>query len=442
MREKPILDIHEKPALGQWLLLSMQHLFAMFGATVLVPVLTGLDPAVTLISSGVGTLTFIAVTRGKTPSYLGSSFAFIAPIIAAQAFGGPGAAMIGTFFVGVLYAVIALIISKTGVNWVMKLLPPVVIGPVIVVIGLGLASTAVGMAMNDASGNYNLKYFIVALVTLGITILASVFSKGFLSVVPILTGIVGGYLFAMTQGLVDFTAVAEASWFAIPNFTIPFINYTPEFSWTVFMLMVPVAIVPIAEHIGDQMLLSRIVDKDLIKDPGLDRSLLGDGLATIVASLLGGPPTTTYGENIGVLVITKVYSIYVFIGAAMFAISFGFIGKISALITSIPKPVMGGVSILLFGIIASSGLRMIVEEKIDFEKKRNLIITSVILIIGIGGAAFNLGDLSLEGMGLAATIGVILNLVLPNKEVDLEEKVENSIDKLEGNMMEQADRAV
>ncbi len=442
MTQKPILDIHEKPAASQWLFLSIQHLFAMFGATVLVPMLTGLDPAVALISSGVGTLTFIAITRGKTPSYLGSSFAFIAPIISAQAFGGPGAAMMGTFLVGVLYAVVALIIRKTGVNWLMRLLPPVVIGPIIVVIGLGLAGTAVNMAMNDADGYYNVQYLIVALVTLAITILASVFAKGFLSVVPILIGVTGGYLFAMTQGLVDFTGVAEASWFAIPNFTIPFVHYTPEFTLGIFMLMVPVAIVPLAEHIGDQIVIGKIVDKDLIKDPGLDRSLLGDGLATIVAAILGGPPTTTYGENIGVLAITKVYSIYVFIGAATFAIIFGFIGKISALISSIPTPVMGGVSILLFGIIASSGLRMMVEEKINFEKKRNLIITSVILIIGIGGAQFNIGDITFEGMALAATIGIILNLVLPDKEIDIEEKVEESISKLENSMMEKADTAV
>ncbi|GGE66111.1 uracil permease [Priestia taiwanensis] len=413
---KPVLEIHERPKLTQWFLLSVQHLFAMFGATVLVPFLTGMDPAVALISSGIGTLAFILITRGQVPSYLGSSFAFIAPIIASKAFDGPGAAMVGSFMVGIVYALVALLIKTTGVKWLMRLLPPIVVGPVIMVIGLGLASTAVGMATNDADGKYSLIHFSVGLVTLAITVLVAVFTRGFLSIIPVLVGIVGGYLFAFTVGLVNFTKVQEAAWFAVPNFVIPFVDYTPSFSWTVFAIMVPVAIVPIAEHIGHQLVLSKVVGKDLVEKPGLHSSILGDGVATILASLVGGPPNTTYGENIGVLAITRAYSIYVFIGAAVFAICFGFIGKVSALLSTIPTPVMGGVSILLFGIIASSGLRMLVENKVDFGNKRNLIIASVILVIGIGGASLHLGDVSLEGMALASIIGIILNLVLPGRE--------------------------
>lgn len=419
-----VLGVKDKPKFTQWLLLSIQHLFAMFGATVLVPALTGMSPAVALVSSGLGTLAFILITRGKVPSYLGSSFAFINPIIAVKALEldpasgvAYGSFLVGSFFVGVLYAVVALIIMKAGTNWLMRLLPPVVVGPVIMVIGLGLASTAVGMATNNA-GEYDLDFVLVGLVTLTITIVTAIFTRGFLSVIPVLIGIIGGYLFSLAIGLVSFQPVLDAKWFEVPPFIVPFVDYTPSFSWRVFLLMVPVAIVPIAEHIGHQLVLSKVINKDLIADPGLDKSLLGDGVAAIIASLIGGPPNTTYGENIGVLAITRAFSIYLFIGAAIFAILFGFCGKIAAVISSIPAPVMGGVSILLFGIIASSGLRMLVENKVDFGRKRNLIITSVILVIGIGGAAIHIGQaFSLEGMALASIIGVLLNQVLPGKDV-------------------------
>lgn len=420
-----VLEIHEKPKPTQWLLLSIQHLFAMFGATVLVPALTGMSPAVALVSSGIGTLVFIAVTRGKVPSYLGSSFAFINPIIAVKALEldpasgvGVGSFLVGSFLVGITYAVVALIIAKAGTNWLMKLLPPVVVGPVIMVIGLGLSVTAVGMATNNPAGEYDLDYVWIGFVTLLITILTAMFTRGFLSVIPVLVGIIGGYVFSIIMGVVDLHAVKEANWFEIPPFMIPFVDYTPSFTWRVVLMMVPVAIVPIAEHIGHQLVLSKVVGKDLIKDPGLDRSMFGDGLATMLASLIGGPPNTTYGENIGVLAITRAFSIYLFVGAAVFAILFGFCGKIAVLLATIPTPVMGGVSILLFGIIASSGLRMLVENKVDFSRKRNLIIASVILVIGIGGAAIHIGKgFSLEGMALASIIGVVLNQVLPGKQV-------------------------
>lgn len=414
-----ILDIHDKPSPLSWFSLSFQHLFAMFGATVLVPFLTGLSPAVALISSGLGTLAFLLITKGQVPAYLGSSFAFIAPIISAQALGGPEAAMLGSFLAGLVYGVVALIIKAAGYRWLMRLLPPVVVGPVIIVIGLGLAATAVNMAMLENPGDpttYSLLHFSAALVTLILTISFSVYlKKGFLSLIPVLLGIAGGYLYSYFVGLVDLSGVQNAKWFQMPDFVTFYTGV--DFSWDIVLLMVPVAIVTLSEHIGHQMVLSKVVHKDLIAKPGLHRSILGDGVATIIASLIGGPPNTTYGENIGVLAITKVFSVFVIAGAAVFAIIFGFVGKISAIISSIPTPVMGGVSILLFGIIASSGLRMMVDSKIDLGKNRNLIISSVILVIGIGGAIIKVSEsFEVHGMALAAILGIILNIILPDRE--------------------------
>jgi uracil permease len=352
----------------------------------------------------------------KVPAYLGSSFAYIAPIIAAKAAGGPGAAMLGTFIAGLVYVIVALVIKMAGYRWIMKLLPPVVVGPVIIVIGLALSGTAVGMAMNNPAGKYSLLHFSVALVTLAATIIFSIYLRGMLSIIPILAGIVIGYIYALIVGIVDFQPVLKAHWFEMPQFIIPFVSYKVKFSWDIILLMAPVAVVTISEHIGHQMVLSKVVGRDYIKDPGLHRSIMGDGTATLISSLIGGPPKTTYGENIGVLAITRVYSVYVIAGAAIFAIVFGFIGKITALIHSIPTPVMGGVSILLFGIIASSGLRMLVDSKIDFGDKRNLVISSVILVIGIGGAFIKVSDkFQIQGMALAAIFGVLLNLILPGK---------------------------
>jgi uracil permease len=416
MSSKPILDVNDIPKPGQWLTLSLQHLFAMFGATILVPYLVGLSPALALISSGLGTLAFLFLTKMKVPAYLGSSFAYIAPIIAAKAAGGPGAAMLGTFIAGLVYVIVALVIKMAGYRWIMKLLPPVVVGPVIIVIGLALSGTAVGMAMNNPAGKYSLLHFSVALVTLAATIIFSIYLRGMLSIIPILAGIVIGYIYALIVGIVDFQPVLKAHWFEMPQFIIPFVSYKVKFSWDIILLMAPVAVVTISEHIGHQMVLSKVVGRDYIKDPGLHRSIMGDGTATLISSLIGGPPKTTYGENIGVLAITRVYSVYVIAGAAIFAIVFGFIGKITALIHSIPTPVMGGVSILLFGIIASSGLRMLVDSKIDFGDKRNLVISSVILVIGIGGAFIKVSDkFQIQGMALAAIFGVLLNLILPGK---------------------------
>ncbi|MRX73330.1 uracil permease [Bacillus lacus] len=418
-----VLDINEKPNPFMWITLSFQHLFAMFGATILVPFLVGLDPAVALVSSGLGTIAFLLITRGQVPAYLGSSFAFIVPLIAAQAVGGPGGAMVGSFLAGLVYGIVALIIKAAGHKWILNILPPVVVGPVIIVIGLGLANVAVSMAMNNPQEEYSTLYFSAALVTLAATIIASVFFKGFFSLIPILIGIVTGYLYSLMIGIVNFQQVIEADFLKVPDFVIPFVNYTPAFSWQIAFLMVPVAVVTISEHIGHQMVLSNVTNRDFIKKPGLHKSILGDGAATMIAALLGGPPNTTYGENIGVLAITRVYSIYILAGAAVFAVFFGFIGTISALISSIPTPVMGGVSILLFGIIASSGLRMMVEHKVDLGDKRNLIISSVILVIGIGGAILRISEsFELHGMALAAIIGIALNLILPGRP-----KVQDSI---------------
>lgn len=419
-----VLDVEEVPKVSQWITLSLQHLFAMFGATVLVPFLVGLSPGVALVSSGLGTLTYLLITKGQIPAYLGSSFAFIAPIIAAKALGGPEAAMFGCFLAGLVYGVVALLIKKVGLRWLMNLLPPVVVGPVIIVIGLGLAGTAVNMAMYENPGApadqlvYSSTHFMVALITLGVTIVCSIFMKGFMKLIPILIGIMAGYCMGLAVGIVDLSGVKEAAWFQMPEFLIPYVTYEPIISWEVGLVMVPVAIVTLAEHIGHQLVLSKVVGRNFIQKPGLHRSILGDGAGIVIGSFIGGPPLTSYGENIGVLAITRAFSVYVIGGAAVTAISFGFIGKISALISSIPSAVMGGISILLFGIIASSGLRMLIDNKVDFGKNRNLIIASVILVIGVGGAFVKLSEaVSLSGMALAAIVGVILNLVLPGKEV-------------------------
>ena len=428
MNNKPILDIKEIPKPFQWITLSLQHLFAMFGATILVPYLVGLSPAIALISSGLGTIAFLLITKFQVPAYLGSSFAFIGPVIAAKAAGGPGGAMVGTFVAGLVYGLVALIISKAGHRWIMNLLPPIVVGPVIIVIGLALSGTAVSMAMNNpADGKYSLLHFSVALVTLIATIIFSIYAKKMLSMIPILAGIIVGYIYALVVGVVDFKPVLDAKWFEMPEFIIPFVSYKIKFTWDLVLLMVPVAIVTLSEHIGHQLVLSKVVGRDYIKEPGLHRSILGDGTATMISALIGGPPKTTYGENIGVLAITRVYSVYVIAGAAVIAIIFGFIGKITALIGTIPTPVMGGVSILLFGIIASSGLRMLVDSKIDFGNKRNLVISSVILVVGIGGAVIKVSEsLQIQGMALAAICGVLLNLILPGRETANDNMLEDN----------------
>lgn len=435
--EKVILDVNEVPKLRQWLLLSVQHLFAMFGATILVPHLTGLSVAVALITSGLGTLAYLFITRGKVPAYLGSSFAFINPIIVATAASGPEGAMIGGFLAGALYGIIALGLRALGASWLIRLLPPIVVGPVIAVIGLGLAPTAIDMAMhlpNIEEPTYSGTHLFVAFVTLATTVIATMFFKGFFGIIPILIGISVGYVFALYQKIVDTTGIAMeweritssssigeffAAIFQKPDFLMPFVHYAPleVIHWDIVLIMVPIALVTISEHIGDQMVLSKVIERNVVKDPGLHKSILGDGVATIIASMLGGPPNTTYGENIGVLSITRVFSVFVIGGAAVLAILFGFTGIVTATISSIPQAVMGGVSILLFGIIASNGLRMLIDHQIDLNKKRNLIISSVILVVGIGGAYIDISEnVQISGMALSAIIGVLMNLILPGRE--------------------------
>lgn len=421
--EQVRVDVHERLPLLQTILLGLQHLFAMFGATVLVPLLVNqgsgtiaIPPAVALLTSGVGTWLFMLVTGGKVPAYLGSSFAFIAPLTLVSATYGPRYAMGGVFASGLLCIGIALVVKFIGTDWLDKILPPVVVGSVIIVIGLGLAPTAVemaGLANPQASlADPNVR---VSLFTLAVAVIASIFFKGFIAVVPVLTGVVAGYIFAIFNGVVDFQPVIEAAWFAIPK------GHVPAFSWEAMMVIVPVSFVTIAEHLGDIMVLNRVVGRNFFKDPGLHRTLLGDGVAEAVAGLLGGPPSTTYGENIGVMAITKVYSVWVIAAAATLAIILSFVEKFAALIQTIPSSVMGGISIMLFGVIASSGLRTLVESGIDYSNKRNLIISSVILVLGIGGATVGMGRFQLQGMALATVVGIILNLVLPRESK--EEKV-------------------
>lgn len=420
---KAVLDIQEKPSAGQLITFSFQHMFAMFGSTILVPKLVGLSPAIALLTSGIATIIFLLVTQFKVPAYLGSSFAFISPIILVTGFGqagvevNPGNAMIGAMAVGVVYGIVSLLIWKTGYKWLMNILPPIVVAPVIIVIGLGLSGVAVDMAMN-VDGEYNGLHFSAALVTLAAAIIFNVFFKNILSAMPILLGIVIGYIYSVIVGIVDFTAVQNAKFLALPEFLIPGVDYEFKVTSAILIGMVPVVIVTISEHIGHQLVLGKVVNRNYIKDPGLHRSLLGDGLGTFASALIGGPPKTTYGENIGVLAMTRVYSVYVILGAAVVAIIVSFSGQLMALIETIPTAVLGGISILLFGIIAASGLRMLVENNVDFGNNRNMVIASVILVVGIGGAAMRFTEsFAIEGMALASIIGVVLNLVLPGREI-------------------------
>jgi uracil permease len=394
----------------------------MFGATILVPLLTGLSPSAALFSAGTGTLIYILVTGAQVPAFLGSSFAFIPPIIAVSASYGMPYALGGAFAAGIFYCIIGGIIKAAGTGWLDRALPPVVIGSVIVVIGLNLAPTAMSMAMNDAGGNYSLPMFSIAIVTLGVMVAANIFLKGFFSTIPILIGLVAGYVFTLVMGrffpaydIISFEGVKDASWFGLPSFA------APKFNFVAVLTFIIVSLATICEHLGDMLVTSKVVGRDFYKSPGLHRTLAGDGLATAWASLWGGPPNTTYGENIGVMAITRVYSVAVIGGAAVIAVILSFIQKFGALIQTIPTPVMGGISMLLFGIIASSGLRTIVESGVDYKDKRNLTISSVIFVIGIGGGrlAFSVGggvEFQLAGVALATITGIILNLVFPRSE--------------------------
>ena len=429
MKDTEILGPHDRPNLARWIPLSFQHVFAMFGATILVPLLTGLSPSTALFTAGTGTLIYIVITSAKVPAFLGSSFAFIPALIGIAEKYGMAYALGGAMCAGLFYAIVAGIIRIAGKNWLDKALPPVVIGSVIIVIGLNLAPTAMQSAMYN-NGQYSLVYFSIAIVTLAIAIIATIFLKGFFNTISILIGLVGGYLFTLIMGcffpaykLIDFTAVKEASWFGLPFLQKAadgsYFWLAPKFALVPILTFIIVSLATICEHLGDTLVTSKVVGRDFYKDPGLHKTLLGDGVATAWAALWGGPPNTTYGENVGVMAITKVYSVWVIGGAAVIAVLLSFVQKFGAIIQTIPGPVMGGISMLLYGLIASSGLRTIVESGVDYKDKRNLTISSVIMVIGIGGGMleFSVGQsfkFSLGGVALATLIGIILNLIIPN----------------------------
>lgn len=407
-----VLDIKDRPQAFHWVGLSLQHLFTMFGATVLVPILVGIDPGIALVSSGLGTMVYLITTKGKIPAYLGSSFAFIAAMQMLMKSDGYPAIAQGAMTTGLVYLIVSLIIKKIGSDWLDKILPPIVVGPVVMVIGLGLAANAANNAMYN-NNVYDFKYIAVALITLGLTIFYNMFFKGFLGLIPILLGIVSGYLVALAFGIIDLTPIKEAAWFALPNFEVPFVQYEPKLYLNAITTMAPIAFVTMTEHIGHLMVLNKLTKRNFFQDPGLSKTLMGDGLAQIVAGFVGGPPVTSYGENIGVLAITRVHSVFVIGGAAVFAVALGFVGKLSALILSIPGPVISGISFVLFGVIAASGLKILIDNKINFDKKKNLLIASVILVIGIGGLVFKVGTFELSSMALATVLGIVLNLILP-----------------------------
>lgn len=407
------IDVNERPPLTLWALLSIQHVFGMFSATVLVPIIVGLPVSVALFASGVGTIIYSILTKFKVPVYLGSSFAFItAMLMTNAAMGGAiSATQTGLIMVGIVYVLVGLLVKVVGKDWIGKLLPPVVIGPMIAVIGLGLANWAVTQSGLIEGGNPD--EVLVALITLLITVYFMIKGKGFARMIPFLGGIIGGYLVAAIFGLVDITPIADASLFKLPEFTIWGLDYAPYFgpeAWAI----VPIVIVTIAEHIGDHTVLGKICEKPFLQDPGLDRTLMGDGIATAVSAFLGGPANTTYGENTGIIGATKVGSVYVTVGAAAIAVLLSFSGVVSAAISTIPAPVLGGISLLLYGVIASNGLRVLIDAKVDFTKNRNLIIASVMLVLGLGGAVFQLfGMAALSGVALAGISGVFLNWLLP-----------------------------
>lgn len=414
---KKAIGVMERPPALQSMLLSLQHLFAMFGSTVLVPNLLGVDPAICLLMNGVGTLLYLWVCNNKIPAYLGSSFAFLAPagaVIGDHAAGGGNyAAALGGFIVsGVIFTIVALIIQAAGTGWINVLFPPAAMGAIVAIIGLELVPVAAGMAgwipqsfEDPATWVMNPKVVVLSTVTLAITVLGSVLFRGFMRIIPILFGIVAGYVLAYCMGFTDFSGVSASGIVQLPQFTLP------EFQWTAIIAIAPASLVVIAEHIGHLVVTGNIVDKDLSKDPGLHRSMLGNGISTILSGFVGSTPNTTYGENIGVLAITKVYSTFVIGGAALIAIVLSFSGKFSALISGIPAPVMGGVSLLLFGVIAASGFRMLVESKVDYSKPTNLFLTTVVLVTGLSGVTLSIGDFHLSGMALATVIAILLSLL-------------------------------
>ena len=398
-----VIQVEERPPLLLNIPLSLQHLFAMFGATVLVPFLFKVNPTTCLFMNGIGTLLYLFLTKGKIPSYLGSSFAFISPVMVIIASSGYSAAQSGFIVFGLLFILFSIIIKFAGTSWIDVIFPPAAMGAIIAVIGLELAPTAAGMAglTGDAIDPKNV---MVSMFTLAVTVVGTVAFRSFLAIIPVLFGVICGYVFAFFLGMVDFTPVANAPWLQVPSF------YQPTFDLNAILIIAPAALVVLAEHIGHLLVTGNVVGRDLIKDPGLSRSLFADGCSNILSGFFGATPNTTYGENIGVMAITKVYSVWVIGGAVVMAILLSFIGKLAELIRGIPVPVMGGVCLLLFGVIAASGLRVLVERKVDYSKSSNLVMTSVIMIVGMSGAKLTFGSITVQGMVLATLIAIVMSL--------------------------------
>lgn len=413
MERRPI-PVDAKLPLLEMIPLSLQHLFAMFGSTVLVPMLFQVNPATILLFNGIGTLLYLFICKGKIPAYLGSSFAFISPVFLVLSKYSYEAALGGFIAVGLVFILVGLIVKAVGTHWIDVIFPPAAMGSIVAVIGLELMPVAANMAGLTAE-TPDMTAIGVAVATLMITVLASVAFKGFLSIIPILIGVVSGYAIAFCAGIVDFSGVEAAPWFALPTI------YTPEFNTDAIMIILPAALVVVAEHVGHLVVTGNIVGSDLTKDPGLDRSIMGNGISTVISGFFGSTPNTTYGENIGVLAISKVFSTRVIGGAAVFAILLSCMGKLAAVISAIPAPVMGGVSMLLFGVIAASGVRVLVESKVDYNNPFNLMLTSIVLGIGVSTASITFGAVTLSGMSLATVVAIILSLIF------------NVLGKLKGN---------
>lgn len=402
---RKIIQVEQRVPILQGIPLSFQHMFAMFGASVVVPLAFHINPAIVLLMNGIGTLLFILITKGKAPAYLGSSFAFLAPVtmLLFKDKIGYGSVLGGFVAVGAIFCIVALIIKLFGIKWIDILLPPAAMGAVVALIGLGLAGSAA--QTGGMLTNVNPKNAIVFVVTLLIAVFGMVLFRKFLAVIPILIAMVVGYVLSCFLGLVNFAPVQKAAWFALPNFQ------APHFNLNVILIIIPASLVVISEHIGHQLVTSKIVGRDLVKDPGLHRSLLADGLSTMLSGFCGAVPTTTYGENIGVMAITKVYSVWIIGGAALISAVLSFVGKVAAFIISIPGPVIGGVSILLYGMIAASGIRLLVESKVDYSRSRNLALTSIVLVTGLSGIYIPIGSVQLSGLTLATIVGMVLGLI-------------------------------
>lgn len=404
MENQRIIQVEDKVPFQLLLPLSIQHMFAMFGASVLVPFIFGINPAIVLFMNGVGTLIFIAVTKGQAPAYLGSSFAFLAPAGIVIAEMGYEYALGGFVAVGFCGCVLSFIIYKCGTDWIDIVLPPAAMGPVVALIGLELSGSAASNA-GLLDETIDMKNVIVFAVTLGVAVFGNILFRGFLSVIPILIAVIAGYIAALACGILDFSQVAEAAWFAVPNFQ------TPKFDLGAIMMILPVLLVITSEHIGHQVVTSKIVGRDLLKKPGLHRSLFGDNFSTMLSGLIGSVPTTTYGENIGVMAVTKVYSVRVIGGAAVLSIICSFVGKLAMLIQTIPGPVIGGISFLLYGMIGASGIRILVDSQVDYGRSRNLMLTSIVFVTGLSGIKVNFGNIQLTGMVLACVVAMILSLI-------------------------------